>query len=66
MRIHLSQQVIRLLYQLGREGSELRLALEALKQEPIPEWALPVEDYPNRYEFFIAGYWIISTPSKSA
>ena len=59
MHIHLSQQAIRLLYQLGLEGSELRQALETLKQDPIPEWALPVADHPNRYEFFVAGYWII-------
>jgi hypothetical protein len=65
MRVQLSQQAIRLLYQLGLEGSELRRALESLKREPVPEWALPVEGYANRYEFFVAGYWIIYEVDRS-
>ena len=59
MRVHLSQQVLRLWYQLGEEGIELRRALEGLKQNPIPEWARTVEGYDSLYEFPIAGYWII-------
>lgn len=59
MRVHLSQQVLRLWYQLGAEGAPLREALEGLKQNPIPEWVRKVEGYESLYEFPVAGYWIV-------
>jgi hypothetical protein len=59
MRVHLSQQAIRLLYQLGEAGSALRQTLESLKENPTPEWARVVEGYEVRYEFFVTGYWIV-------
>ena len=59
MRVHLSQHVLRLWYQLGEEGVALRQALEGLKQNPLPEWARKVEGYEALYEFPVAGYWII-------
>jgi hypothetical protein len=59
MRVHISSQVQKLRYQLGEAGNELRQALESLKTNPTPEWARKVEEYESRYEFFMAGYWVI-------
>jgi hypothetical protein len=59
MRVHLSQKVLRLWYQLGEDGTEVRRALEGLKQNPLPEWVRKVEGHEALYEFFVAGYWIV-------
>jgi len=59
MRVQISPQVQKLRYQLGERGNELRRALESLKSNPIPDWVRKVEGYEARYEFFMAGYWVI-------
>jgi mRNA-degrading endonuclease RelE of RelBE toxin-antitoxin system len=59
MRVHLSQNVLRLWYQLGEEGAALRSALEGLKKHPFPESVRKVEGHESLYEFFVAGYWIV-------
>jgi hypothetical protein len=45
MRVPLSQNVLKLWYQLGEEGTEVRRALEGLKQNPLPEWVRKVEGH---------------------
>jgi hypothetical protein len=70
MRMHYSQQVTILVRSLGEQGAALRRALESLKTTPVPEWALPLPDRPNCYEWLVAGYWIMyeidrSNPSET-
>ena len=57
MRIHLSQQALKFLRSLGEQGAELRQAVESLKQNPTPDWAITLTG--NHYEFFTAGYWLL-------
>jgi mRNA-degrading endonuclease RelE of RelBE toxin-antitoxin system len=59
MRVHLSREVLQIWYRLGEEGAELRRVLEGLKKNPVPEGVRAIEGYPNRYELFVAGYWIV-------
>jgi len=59
MRFHYSFAVSKLLRDLKDEGAPLRRAIEALRQNPFPEDALPVDGYENRYEMFVIGYWIV-------
>jgi hypothetical protein len=59
MRFHYSFAVSKLLRDLKEQGAPLRRAIEALKQNPLPEDAMKVEGYPNRYELLVAGYWIV-------
>jgi hypothetical protein len=65
MRIHYSQQVVILVRSLGEEGAALRRALEALKTNPVPEWARPIPDRPGMYEWLVEGYWIIYEVDRS-
>lgn len=59
MRMHYSYQVSKLLRDLGDEGKELRRALESLQENPTPDWAVAVPERPGRYEFPVAGRWIV-------
>jgi hypothetical protein len=65
MRFHYSFAVSKLLRDLQETGAPLRRAIEALKKNPFPEDAYAVEGYPERYEFFVAGYWIIYEVDQS-
>lgn len=62
MRVHLSPNVVRLLYALREQGAPIRAALEAIRQNPdLPE-ALRDPARPHRRELFVKigvrGYWI--------
>lgn len=59
MRMHYSYQVSKLLRDLGDEGKALRRALESLQENPTPDWAVAVPERPGRYEFPVAGRWIV-------
>jgi hypothetical protein len=59
MRMHYSYQVSKLLRDLGDEGAELRRALESLKVNQTPDWAREITERPGRYEFPVAGKWIV-------
>ena len=48
----------------------LRRAIESLKQNPVPDWTIAVEDRPGRYEWLVGGYWLVyeidrSNPSET-
>lgn len=68
--MHYSQKVTILVRSLGEQGAALRRAIESLKTNPVPEWALPLPDRPGSYEWLVAGYWIMyevdqSNPSET-
>jgi hypothetical protein len=65
MRFHYSFQVSKLLRDLKEEGAPLRRAIEALKKNLFPEDAMQVKGYPNRYEIFVMGYWMIYEVDQS-
>lgn len=65
MRMHYSQQVTRLVRSLGEDGAELRRAIEALKTNPVPDWARPIPERPGGFEWLVAGYWILYEVDRS-
>lgn len=65
MRMHYSQQVTILVRSLSEEGANLRRAIESLLKNPIPDWAIPLAERPNGYEWFVEGYWIMYEVDKS-
>jgi hypothetical protein len=70
MRMHYSREITLLVRGLGEEGVALRRAIESLKTTPVPEWAREVPEWPGRYEWFVAGYWLVyeidrSNPSET-
>jgi hypothetical protein len=58
MRMHCSRQVTAFLRSLGAEGEALRRAVESLKTNPTPDWALPVPDEPGMYDWLVEGCWV--------
>lgn len=65
MRMHYSFQVSKLLRDLGESGAELRRALESLKDNSTPDWAIEMPERPGRYEFPVAGRWVIYEIDKT-
>jgi hypothetical protein len=65
MRFHYSTRVSKLLRDLKEEGAPLRRMIESLHKDPIPEDALKVSGHLDRYELFVAGYWIVYEVDKS-
>lgn len=70
MRMHYLREVTVFLRSLGEDGAALRRTIESLKQNPTPEWALPLSDVPGGYEWLVDGYWIMyevdtSDPSET-
>lgn len=68
--MHYSQQVTILVRSLGEQGAALRRAIESLKTNPVPDWAVPLPDRPGAYEWLVAGYWVMyevdqSNPSET-
>lgn len=59
MRFHYSFAVSRLLRELKETGAPLRRLIESLQDNLFPNDVLKVEGYANRYEIFVAGYWIV-------
>jgi hypothetical protein len=65
MRMHYSQQVTILICSLGEEGSALRRAIESLENNPLPDWARPLLERPDGYEWLVEGYWVMYEIDKS-
>jgi hypothetical protein len=65
MRMHYSREITILICGLGEAGAALRRAIESLKTNPVPEWAHEVPEWPDRYEWFVAGYWLVYEIDKS-
>lgn len=65
MRMHYSREVTVFLRSLGEEGSALRRAIESLKQNPVPEWTIPIPDRPSGHEWFVEGYWVLFEVDRS-
>lgn len=70
MRLHYAFGVSKLLRELKEAGAPLRRMIESLQKDPFPEDALKVEGFANRFEVFVAGYWIVfevdqSNPSET-
>ncbi len=65
MRFQYSFAVSKLLRDLKEAGIPLRRMIESLRQNPFPEDAIKVADYANRYEIFVAGYWIVYDVDRS-
>jgi hypothetical protein len=69
MRFQYAFGVSKLLRDLKEAGIPLRRMIEALQKNPFLDDALKVEGYADRYEVFVAGYWIVyeidqSNPSE--
>ena len=56
MRIHLDRQILAIWRNLP---PEVRAYIELLKRNPRPPDAMKTRERPNRYEEFVAGYWIV-------
>jgi len=65
MRFQYSFAVSQFLRDLEEAGTPLRRMIESLRPNPIPEDAIKVTGYTNRYEVFVAGYWIIYEVDRS-
>jgi len=70
MRFHYSFDVSKFLRDLNEAGAPLRRRIESLREDPVPEDALKIEGYADRYELFVIGYWIVyqidrSNPSET-
>lgn len=49
MRLHIDQPVMRFM----RGNEEARKLIKTLFDDPAPGWATRLEDYAERYEFFV-------------
>lgn len=65
MRFHYSFAVSKFLRTLKEAGAPLRRMIESLQEDPVPEDALKVEGYTDRYEVFAVGYWIVYQVDRS-
>lgn len=65
MRFHYAFGVSKLLRDLQEAGAPLRRMIESLRKDPFPEDVLKVEGYLDRYEVFVAGYWIVYEVDRS-
>lgn len=59
MQFRYTFTVSKLLRELKEEGAPLRRTIEGLRKQLFPADALKVDGYANRYELFVAGYWIV-------
>jgi hypothetical protein len=62
MRVHLTRQVVNLIYALREDGQAIRAAIEEIRQNPKHPDAITAPGKPGRREFFVRlnmrGYWI--------
>jgi hypothetical protein len=62
MRVHLSRQVINLIYALREEGQPVRDAIRAIKNNPDQPDAIAVSGRPGRRELHVRvgdrGFWL--------
>jgi len=62
MRIHLTRQVVNLIYALREDGQAIRAAIEEIRQDPNHPDAITSPGRPGRRELFVRvdmrGYWI--------
>ena len=65
MRFQYAFGVSKLLRDLREAGAPLRRMIESLRQNPLPADAIKVEGYLERYEVFVAGYWIVYEIDRS-
>jgi hypothetical protein len=63
--MHYSRDVNILLRSLGEQGAGLRRAIESLKQNPIPDWAMELPESPGSYEWLVGGYWVMYSVDRA-